>query len=202
MAKLATFLRSRQKGWELDRYEFSPWWHKYSMFLNSFLPNLQGEKYSFAEVTLTRLVPFWGDFPKVLLDWRGVSLNRLKLPFWYFWSVPFSFQLTILLCGFKVWLPPPLPPVVSFESGKALNFFGIWLGSIKKDNKWYCHCQLNKRKISKFQSGLQKILPTLCCLEHWNTHLNTFFWGESAFLPAAGWRYQPRQWLIISQWSR
>ena len=52
MAKLATFLRSRQKGWELDRYEFSPWWHKYSMFLNSFLPNLQGEKYSFAEVTL------------------------------------------------------------------------------------------------------------------------------------------------------
>ena len=63
MAKLATFLRSRQKGWELDRYEFSPWWHKYSMFLNSFLPNLQGEKYSFAEVTLTRLVPFWGDLP-------------------------------------------------------------------------------------------------------------------------------------------
>ena len=70
MAKLASFLRSRQKGWELDRYEFSPWWHKYSMFLNSFLPNLQGEKYSFAEVTLTRLVPFWGDLP------FNVNINR------------------------------------------------------------------------------------------------------------------------------
>ena len=74
MAKLATFLRSRQKGWELDRYEFSLWWHKYSMFLNSFLPNLQGEKYSFAEVTLTRLVPFWGDLPpmiNVIITWAS-----------------------------------------------------------------------------------------------------------------------------------
>ena len=63
MAKLATLLRSRQKGWELDRYEFSPLWHKYSMFLKKKLPNLQGKKYFFAEVTLTGLVPFWGDLP-------------------------------------------------------------------------------------------------------------------------------------------
>ena len=58
---------------------------------------------------------------------------------------------------------------------------------------------------------------TLCCLNtpcvsSWmyfllhcvasNTPLNTFFWGESAFLPAAGGRYPGRQCLIISQWGR
>ena len=78
MAKLATFLRSRQKGWELDRYEFSPWWHKYSMFLNSFLPNLQGKKYFFAEVTLTRLVPFWGDLPIGMWWWWWWSRGSWK----------------------------------------------------------------------------------------------------------------------------
>ena len=91
MAKLATFLRSRQKGWELDRYEFSPWWHKYSMFLNSFLPNLQGEKYSFAEVTLTRLVPFWGDLP--MTPNYFLKVNYLD----YLWPSSWSHMMITIL---------------------------------------------------------------------------------------------------------
>ena len=64
MAKIATCLRSEPKGWELDRYVFSSWRHIYLMFLISVLPNMEGQKYLFGDVTLTRTVPIWGVLPK------------------------------------------------------------------------------------------------------------------------------------------
>ena len=63
MAKIATCLRSGPKGWELDRYVFFSCWHIYLMFLISVLPNLEGKKYIFGDVTLTRTVPIWGVLP-------------------------------------------------------------------------------------------------------------------------------------------
>ena len=65
--KFATGLRSRPKGWELDHYVFFSWWHIYLMFLISVLPNLEGKKYFFGDVTLTCTVPIWGVLPRYLL---------------------------------------------------------------------------------------------------------------------------------------
>ena len=62
--KFATGLRSRPKGWELDHYVFFSWWHIYLMFLISVLPNLEGKKYFFGDVTLTCTVPIWGVLPQ------------------------------------------------------------------------------------------------------------------------------------------
>ena len=42
-------------------------WHIYLIFLISVLPNLEGKKYIFGDVTLTRTVPIWGVLPFYLL---------------------------------------------------------------------------------------------------------------------------------------
>ena len=66
--KIRPCLRSRQKEWELDHYLFSSLWHVYLMFVISILENLKWKKIVFWDVTLTRLVPIWGVFPRCCLS--------------------------------------------------------------------------------------------------------------------------------------
>ena len=86
MAKIATGLRSRPKGWELDRYVFFSWWHIYLMFLISVLPYLEGKKYFFGDVTLTCTVPIWGVLPLHFLSLSSPGEDDLTSPLLIVWS--------------------------------------------------------------------------------------------------------------------